>query len=63
MRLEAHRHRRGVGLTPLIDVVFLLLVFFLLASTFAKEEMMTIRLAGPSGRRQRWLAATLRHHQ
>lgn len=30
---------QGLELTPLIDVVFLLLVFFLAATTFAKDEV------------------------
>jgi biopolymer transport protein ExbD len=36
MRLDlpAPRAGRGIGLTPLIDVVFILLLFFLLASQF-----------------------------
>ncbi len=35
MRIETpRRRRRGVGLMPLIDVVFLLLVFFILAGSF-----------------------------
>lgn len=32
--LSTHRRRAGIGLTPLIDVVFILLLFFLLASQF-----------------------------
>lgn len=33
----ATRPARPIGLTPLIDVVFLLLMFFMLASTFTKH--------------------------
>ncbi|MHC4812147.1 MAG: ExbD/TolR family protein [Planctomycetota bacterium] len=29
----------GINLTPLIDVVFLLLIFFLTATTFSREEV------------------------
>ncbi|MEP3747396.1 MAG: biopolymer transporter ExbD [Nitratireductor sp.] len=37
MRIEiARRPRRPVSVTPLIDVIFLLLLFFMLTSTFAK---------------------------
>ena len=37
MRIEREARRRTtVGLAPLIDVVFLLLVFFMLASTFLR---------------------------
>ncbi|MEZ5935166.1 MAG: biopolymer transporter ExbD [Alphaproteobacteria bacterium] len=39
------RRRSLVGLTPLIDVVFILLVFFMLASSFA--DWRTIRLKPP----------------
>jgi biopolymer transport protein ExbD len=37
---------KGLRLTPLIDVVFLLLIFFLVATRFTQEEMdLSIRLA------------------
>ena len=37
MRVEAERRRiRRLSLTPLIDVVFLLLLFFMLSSTFER---------------------------
>ena len=40
MRLDLEDPREeSFNLTPLIDVVFLLLVFFLVATTFAKEEV------------------------
>jgi len=44
MRLDLPRSRagRGLGLTPLIDVVFILLLFFLLASHF--DRWRTLRL-------------------
>jgi len=38
----ARRHRReqlSMDLTPLIDVVFLLLIFFLVTSVFKKDEL------------------------
>lgn len=38
--------RRVLSLTPLIDVVFLLLVFFMLASSFLKFGTVTIDTAG-----------------
>jgi biopolymer transport protein ExbD len=38
--------RRAIGLTALIDVVFLLLVFFMLASTFLKFGNVKIDLGG-----------------
>jgi len=40
MRLEVDEGvDQGLNLTPLIDVVFLLLVFFLVATTFADSEV------------------------
>ncbi len=40
MRLELDEApEEGPNLTPLIDVVFLLLVFFLVATTFARDEV------------------------
>lgn len=36
--LERERETPGVDLTPVIDVVFLLLVFFLVATTFHQSE-------------------------
>lgn len=46
---EPIRHSRRVSLTPLIDVVFLLLIFFMLASTFNEKQV--IRFLTPSGER------------
>ncbi|WP_088626093.1 biopolymer transporter ExbD [Oceanicola sp. 22II-s10i] len=40
------RPRRKPSLTPLIDVVFLLLVFFMLASRFGMENVVPLPLAG-----------------
>lgn len=40
--------RRPLPLTPLIDVVFLLLLFFMLASVFQKEGEIEIAAAGTS---------------
>jgi biopolymer transport protein ExbD len=40
MRLEDDPDKdRGINLMPLVDVVFLLLIFFLAATTFATEEV------------------------
>lgn len=38
--------RRALPLTPLIDVVFLLLVFFIVASTFTKFGVAPVETAG-----------------
>lgn len=43
-RMTARRH--GPSLTALIDVVFLLLLFFMLVSTFGRFSHVDIRLAG-----------------
>ncbi|MDU8945146.1 ExbD/TolR family protein [Ovoidimarina sediminis] len=39
------RTRRGVSLTPMIDVVFLLLVFFMLVARFGVERPVPVSLA------------------
>ncbi|WP_299862634.1 biopolymer transporter ExbD [uncultured Roseobacter sp.] len=43
------RPRRKPSLTPMIDVVFLLLVFFMLASRFGAEAMVPLPLAAGGG--------------
>ena len=43
------RKRRRPSLTPMIDVVFLLLVFFMLASRFGIEQVMPLPLGGGGG--------------
>lgn len=40
------RARRRPSLTPMIDVVFLLLVFFMLASRFGTDAVLPLPLAG-----------------
>ena len=39
----------GIELTPLIDVVFLLLIFFMISTTFTKETSLQINLPESSG--------------
>ncbi|TVP51852.1 MAG: biopolymer transporter ExbD [Halomonadaceae bacterium] len=39
----------SVNLTPLIDVVFLLLIFFMIATTFTRETQLQIELPEASG--------------
>jgi len=49
LRLKLQRDRRlsgRIGLTPLIDVVFLLLVFFMLASTFLRFNYLPLASGG-----------------
>ncbi len=60
MRLDPHEEDDDVGinLTPMIDMVFLLLIFFLAATTFASEEVaLDLRLpqakSGQSGKNER----------
>lgn len=42
----------GVNVTPLIDVVFLLLIFFMVTTTFTKETHLNIDLPEAVGDRQ-----------
>lgn len=46
LELTATRRRRRIGLTPMIDVVFLLLVFFMLAARFGVTEAIPVALTG-----------------
>lgn len=49
MRVDAPRFvRRRLGLTPLIDVIFLLLLFFMLSSTFSRFSQVPVE-GGASG--------------
>ena len=50
--MKFQRQRReevNVNLTPLIDVVFLLLIFFMVSTTFTKETHLAIDLPEASG--------------
>lgn len=47
--LETTRPGRRPSLTPMIDVVFLLLVFFMLASRFGADAVLPLPLAGGGG--------------
>lgn len=52
MRIEAVQQRprrRLISLTPLIDVVFILLVFFMLASSFSQWRTVDLTVAGGGG--------------
>ncbi|UTW10078.1 ExbD/TolR family protein [Marinobacterium rhizophilum] len=48
MRLElaAPARRRAISLTPLIDVVFILLLFFMLSSTFTQWRQLDLAVPG-----------------
>lgn len=39
----------GINLTPLIDVVFLLLIFFMVSTTFTKETHLQLQLPSAEG--------------
>jgi len=43
------RRRAAISLTPLIDVVFILLVFFMLATSFLDWRSIPLRTAGAAG--------------
>lgn len=43
------REIEGLNLTPLIDVVFLLLIFFMVSTTFTKETHLSIELPEAQG--------------
>ena len=54
MRIAAPNSGRRLkpSLTPMIDVVFLLLVFFMLAAQFAREGQISVRAASATGATQ-----------
>lgn len=43
------RDEVGINLTPLIDIVFLLLIFFMVSTTFNRETQLTIDLPEAEG--------------
>ena len=45
MMLHSRRSRTAVSLTPLIDVVFILLIFFMLVSNLDSTNMIDLRVA------------------
>lgn len=50
--MKFRRQRRedlNVNLTPLIDVVFLLLIFFMVSTTFTRETRLTVDLPEATG--------------
>jgi len=42
--VRKHRAPEGVNLTPLIDVVFLLLIFFMVSTTFKQNSQLSLEL-------------------
>ncbi|MFC0200901.1 ExbD/TolR family protein [Paracoccus rhizosphaerae] len=51
--LGPRRHPRRMSLTPMIDVVFLLLIFFMLASRFGMDAVLPIA-GGTEGAGSEW---------
>ena len=50
LRLRTRSRRRAyISLTPLIDVVFILLIFFMVSTTFTKETQLEIDLPEAKG--------------
>ncbi|MBB5322463.1 biopolymer transporter ExbD [Marinobacter oulmenensis] len=50
MKFKRQRSQEvGVDLTPLIDVVFLLLIFFMVSTTFTRESHLQVELPQASG--------------
>ena len=50
--MKFRRQRReevGINLTPLIDIVFLLLIFFMVSTTFTRETQLSIDLPEAKG--------------
>ena len=43
------RQQDGINITPLIDVVFLLLIFFMVSTTFTRETRLSVELPDASG--------------
>ena len=52
MMILRHDRRRDpeLNITPLIDVVFLLLIFFMVSTTFDKQAELSIELPEASGK-------------
>ena len=48
---EPIRKRGMASLTPLIDVVFLLLIFFMLTTSFLQEQSLSVVTPAPSAER------------
>ncbi|MEH6344402.1 MAG: biopolymer transporter ExbD [Bermanella sp.] len=44
-----HKEELNLNLTPLIDIVFLLLIFFMVTTTFTKENHLAIQLPEAEG--------------
>jgi biopolymer transport protein ExbD len=47
-KVKAKKHSTTVDMTPMVDLAFLLLTFFVLTSTFSKPKTMEITFPVPS---------------
>ncbi|MEM9032117.1 MAG: biopolymer transporter ExbD [Pseudomonadota bacterium] len=47
--LRPKRRRKAISMTPLVDVIFLLLLFFMLSSTFSKFSEVELSAASGDG--------------
>ncbi|WP_151669965.1 ExbD/TolR family protein [Nitrincola schmidtii] len=48
LNIQTAKRRKALSLTPLIDVVFILLLFFMLTSSFIKWHNMELAVSKPS---------------
>jgi biopolymer transport protein ExbD len=48
LNIEQHRRKTMISLTPLIDVVFILLLFFMLSSTFSRWQQIPLQTPAAS---------------
>jgi len=46
LSLPRRRRPARIGITPLVDVVFILMIFFMLASTFTQERQIVLNSSG-----------------
>ena len=47
---RTEREEMTINMTPLIDVVFLLLIFFMVTTTFSRETRLMVNLRSPFAR-------------
>ncbi|MRX26813.1 biopolymer transporter ExbD [Kangiella sp. HZ709] len=59
MWLKKRKEDLQINLTPLIDVVFLLLIFFMVSTSFKKETKITVNLPEASGEPSEALPASV----
>ncbi len=47
MRKSARSNEASVNLTPMLDIVFIMLIFFIVTAAFTKEDALNLNLPGP----------------